>query len=499
MTLDPIVSFSVAVAEAPGSYAFFLGSGVSRDAGVPTGGQVFWRAVGELYRLEKKTEETPDQEALAEWLKETERDGLNYSGLLELIAPDQATRRDYLAKHFEGREPGPTHERLAQLVEQGYIRVFITTNFDRLLENALKARGIEPVVISSAAELRSAPRREHAPCYVLKPHGDYLQETIRNTPGELEKLEPGITKELREIFERFGIVVLGYSGSDEAIAATLRSRRSRYGLYWVARSKLGEGAEKIVEVTGGRVIKRDGAAEFLADLQRRLEVFKSHPSGHTPVEVHDEVLALIRSGDNVGLAEVMRRERREFSDGLSEIIASHRQLRPSEEGNLLSAHDQILPLLERRLASLLPVIAYAPEAFEQEVRSLTDFLENQPLRMATPLGLSSLTGRPGGWDTLVEPSRSWRKHGFLLAACSRPGTRTDGKRKTFLWSRPGGRASETTSVNTSWRNSVRATGWCPAGSTWSGRCGNARSSKKDGLSSCEARKALGQRSLTLTS
>jgi hypothetical protein len=379
MTLDPIVSFSVAVAEAPGSYAFFLGSGVSRDAGVPTGGQVFWQAVGELYRLEKKTEETPGQEALAEWLKETKRDGLNYSGLLELIAPDQATRRDYLAKHFEGREPGPTHERLAQLVEQGYIRVFITTNFDRLLENALKARGIEPVVITSAAELRSAPRREHAPCYVFKPHGDYLQETIRNTPDELEKLEPGITKELCEIFERFGIVVLGYSGSDEAIAATLRSRRSRYGLYWVARSKLGGGAERIVEVAGGRVIKRDGAAEFLADLQRRLEVFKSHPSGHTPVEVHDEVLALIRSGDNVGLAEVMRRERREFSDGLSGVIASHRELRPSDEGNLLSAHDQILPLLERRLASLLPVIAYAPEAFAQEVRSLTDLLESQPL------------------------------------------------------------------------------------------------------------------------
>jgi hypothetical protein len=75
----------------------------------------------------------------------------------------------------------------------------------------------------------------------------------------------------------------------------------------------------------------------------------------------------------------MRRERRGFSDGLSEVITSHRQLHPSEEGNLLSAHDQILPLLERRLASLLPVIAYAPEAFEQEVCSLTDLLESQPL------------------------------------------------------------------------------------------------------------------------
>jgi len=41
MPLDPIVSLTIAVAESPGSYAFLLGSGVSRDAGVPTGAEVF--------------------------------------------------------------------------------------------------------------------------------------------------------------------------------------------------------------------------------------------------------------------------------------------------------------------------------------------------------------------------------------------------------------------------------------------------------------------------
>src|SRR5690349_21362199 len=101
MTLDPIVSLAVAVAEGPGSYAFLLGSGVSRDAGVPTGQDVFWQAVGELYRVENVTDETPDREALQNWLRDTEREGLTYSEVLELIAPDAATRRDYLAKHFE--------------------------------------------------------------------------------------------------------------------------------------------------------------------------------------------------------------------------------------------------------------------------------------------------------------------------------------------------------------------------------------------------------------
>lgn len=375
-SLDPIVSLSVAIAEAPGSYAFFLGSGVSRDAGVPTGSQVFWQGVGELYRLEKETQETPEQEQLGEWLSETDREGMTYSDLLELITPDPATRRDYLAKHFEGREPAASHQRLADLVEQGLVRVFVTTNFDRLLEHALQARGIEPVVITSAAELRSAPRREHTDCYVLKPHGDYLQETIRNTPTELQKLEPGVAKEMSEVFERYGIVVLGYSGSDEAIAQSMSKRRSRYGLYWVARGDLVEGAQRILEKTGGRVIERPGAAEFVADLQRRLEVFRTHPSGHTPIEVHDEVLTLVREGDQVGLGEVMRRERRVFAEGLAEVIEEHRGERP-EESNLLAAHDAILPLLERRLGSLLPLIAYSPESFEREVRPLADLLESR--------------------------------------------------------------------------------------------------------------------------
>ncbi len=378
MTLDPIVSLSVAIAEAPGSHAFFLGSGISREAGVLTGKQVFWQAAGELYRLEEQTEETPREDELRDWLKKTGRDQQGYSDLLELIAPDPANRRDYLAKHFEGREPGEAHQRLAALAEEEAIKVFVTTNFDRLLEHALQARGIEPVLITSAADLSSAPRREHAQCYVLKPHGDYLQETIRNTPSELEELEAEIADELREIFERFGIVVLGYSGSDMAIAELMSARRSRYGLYWVARGDLGSGAARIIEATGGRVIKRDGAAEFLGDLRRRLEVFRSHPSGHTPIEVHDEVLALLRAGDQIGLGEVMRRERRELSEGMNAIAIENRQKQPNEEA-LLDAHDRALPLWQRRLASLLPLIAYAPEYFEREVRSLIDLLENRPL------------------------------------------------------------------------------------------------------------------------
>lgn len=61
--------------------------GVSRDAGVPTGADVFRLAIGDLYRLETVSEHTPTEDELNAWLVESEREPLGYSDILELIAP----------------------------------------------------------------------------------------------------------------------------------------------------------------------------------------------------------------------------------------------------------------------------------------------------------------------------------------------------------------------------------------------------------------------------
>lgn len=384
VALDPIVSLTVAIAEAPGSYAFFLGSGVSRDAGVPTGSEVYWLAVGELYRLANETKETPDELGLQEWLDGNGRADAGYSDVLELLVPDQATRRDYLAKHFEGVEPGATHERLAELAARGLARVFVTTNFDRLLEHALSAKGIEPVVITSPEELGRAPRREHAQCYVLKPHGDYLQETIRNTPAELAELEEAVAGELQEILDRYGVVVLGYSGSDEGIATAFRSRVSRYGVYWVARATpLAEPARTLVEGVDGRLIVRDGAASFLADLDRRLAVFEAQPSGLTPLTITEEVVALLRRNDRVGLRELFRGERREFQQRSEAVVEGNHNERPTTD-IALHCHAELMPALERRLAGLLPLALHDEEMLAEEIASLVDLKDGQ----GTPNGFT---------------------------------------------------------------------------------------------------------------
>lgn len=419
MPLDPIVSLAVGIAESPGSYAFFLGSGVSRDAGVPTGGEVFWETVGALYRLENDTEETPNEGALAAWLQEAGRAELNYSSILELLTPSQEDRRAYLARFFEGRELGEAHRRLAGLAAQGLIRVFITTNFDRLLEHALQEAGIEPVVVTSHADLERAPAREHVPCFVLKPHGDYLQQTIRNTRDELAALEPGMLEELQAVFNRYGIVVVGYSGSDEAIANCLRARRSRYSLYWLSRGdELGEPARSLVEANSGRVIIRPDAATFLTDLARRLSVYAAHPTGETPDLINAEVVNLLRRSDDVGLRELLKRVRRVLREVLRNCVLERRN--SSSRADLVSFADELTPIIERYLAAVFPLIEHRSELWDEEVTAIatlaTERLFDSGLVhwIEMPAGIAwYLANAAGGFALAVE---NYAAAGKLLGA-----------------------------------------------------------------------------------
>ena len=137
-----------------GVYALLLGSGVSRAAGVPTG----WEVQLDLIRkiaVASGTTADPDPEA---WYQMTFRQTPDYSQLLGEIAKSPSERMQLLRNYFEPtaeeREDGlkvPTsaHRAIARLVADGFVRVLITTNFDRLIESALSEVGIQPMVIAA--------------------------------------------------------------------------------------------------------------------------------------------------------------------------------------------------------------------------------------------------------------------------------------------------------------------------------------------------------------
>jgi SIR2-like domain len=236
---DPLTQLAFAVHENKGIYALVLGSGLSRAAGIPTG----WEITLDLIRcvaMARGFEEQPDWAA---WYRKEAGKQPNYSTVLAELALSPAERRSILHGYIEPTEtdrqegrkiPTAAHRAIAELVRRGYIRVIVTTNFDRLTDNALRDAGIEPTVIASADALSGAEPITHSACYILKLHGDYKDSRILNTDEELQDYPDEYNRLLDRIFDEYGLIVCGWSGEwDHALrAAFLRAPNRRYSMYW---------------------------------------------------------------------------------------------------------------------------------------------------------------------------------------------------------------------------------------------------------------------------
>jgi hypothetical protein len=187
---DPLTQLAFSMFENKGVFALLLGSGLSRAAEIPTG----WEITLDLVRRIALAQGVEDQTDWAEWYRKSAGKEPNYSTLLEELSSSPAERRSILHSYIEPNEedreedrkiPTAAHHAIAELVRSGYVRVIITTNFDRLMENALREAGVEPTIVSSLDTLSGAEPLTHSTCYLLKLHGDYKDARILNTDEEL--------------------------------------------------------------------------------------------------------------------------------------------------------------------------------------------------------------------------------------------------------------------------------------------------------------------------
>lgn len=278
---DPITQLAFSLYENKGVFAVLLGSGLSRSAEIPTG----WEITLDLVRRVAEAQGTPAQSDWAKWYREKTGQEPNYSVLLEEIASSPDERRAILHRYIEpdeqdreeGRKtPTKAHHAIAQLVRAGYVRVIVTTNFDRLMENALREQGIEPTVVASADALAGAEPLTHSRCYLLKLHGDYKDARILNTDQELSAYPDAYNRLLDRIFDEHGLIICGWSGEwDHALrTAFLRASNRRYPVYWAARGTLGSGAQELATHRAAKAIPINGADEFFQLLQQRVETLE---------------------------------------------------------------------------------------------------------------------------------------------------------------------------------------------------------------------------------
>jgi hypothetical protein len=278
VAIDALLSLAHTMVSAPGTQAVLVGSGVSRSAQIPTG----WEVTLDLVRRLGVLAGAEINAAPEDWYEDTYGEPPDYSVLLGSLAKTPAERRALLQGYFEPTEaereagaklPTPAHRALARLAAQGFIRVILTTNFDRLIETALRDEGIEPIIVSTPDATDGAAPIVHQRCLLVKLHGDYLDDRIKNTESELATYDPRMDVYLDRILDEFGLIVCGWSGEwDPALRTAFeRCKSRRYTTTWTTMSDPGSRASRLIALRGAQVVKISGADTFFVSLAEKVK------------------------------------------------------------------------------------------------------------------------------------------------------------------------------------------------------------------------------------
>ncbi len=325
--IDPIHSLAFSVQANPGVFAVLLGSGVSRSARIPTGWEITLDLVRKLASVAGEACE-PDPAA---WYRGKYDKEPDYSELLDALAKTPAERQQLLRGYLEATEaeradglkaPTPAHRAIADLAAKGYIRVIITTNFDRLMETALADAGVVPTVLSSPDQVQGALPLIHTRCCVFKVHGDYLDTRIRNTPDELEAYPLEFNVLLDRIFDEFGLIVCGWSaGWDTALRDAInRSVSRRFSHFWAVRGEPGDAAHRLIQHRQAQIVGIADADGFFAELSRLIEALEQFSRPH-PLSTEAAVASLksylAEPKQRIRLADLISSEVEKIADATS--------------------------------------------------------------------------------------------------------------------------------------------------------------------------------------
>jgi hypothetical protein len=282
MMINPSSALAFSLFENKGVYAVLIGSGVSRAAKIPTG----WDVTKDLVRRVAAAEGIEEQHDWAAWYREKAGKEPEYSEVLDAIAASPDERRSILHNYIEptpedvreGRKlPTRAHHAIAWLVREAFVRVILTTNFDRLMENALREAGVEPTVIRSDDDFQGAVPLIHSRCFLVKLHGDYLDSRIENTGEELSTYSSSMNGLLDRILDEHGLVACGWSSDwDPALRAGIRrAPNRRFQFFWASRDGLSALGSDLLQDRRGRMIQIADADSFFDGLQRKVEALSA--------------------------------------------------------------------------------------------------------------------------------------------------------------------------------------------------------------------------------
>lgn len=269
---------SIPIYSNKGAYALLLGAGVSRGTGVPTGYEIEKDLIGKIAAVSNVD---IGQHEPHEWYKDKYGKEATYTSLLDEVVKTPTERVQLMKNYFEPTEeerynglklPTKTHKAIAKLIKAGYIRVVITTNFDRFLEQALRDENIEVTVITGQEDIDRALPLMHSGPIIVKVNGDYQSCKFLNTTEELKNYPRKMNDYLKRIFEDFGLITCGWSARwDKALIEILRkSPKSRYTSFFTYVNELEDDLSTASKYRNGINIRINSADEFFSEVYERV-------------------------------------------------------------------------------------------------------------------------------------------------------------------------------------------------------------------------------------
>ena len=298
-------------------FCFILGSGASVSSGIPSGNKLAKAWFEELQQIE-----------MQDWLDSEKIDADNcdtfYTKLFEQrfrMTPEQGNQ--FLQKIMEDKEPSLGYVILAHIMANTIHNLVITTNFDRMVEDALSYYTKKmPLVFGHETAINYAQNKFDRPT-VVKLHRDILLSPL-NSSKETETLQMGWEDALDRILEHYCVIVLGYGGNDGSLMGYLKESKdkiNRQPIFWCIRK--GDNPPNQLEdalSTKDYLIGIDGFDEFMFKLARIFEI----KLPETESEINDSIIikdAKERATEIVKKIEQLKKQLSEQKDEQSEALS----------------------------------------------------------------------------------------------------------------------------------------------------------------------------------
>jgi len=238
-------------------YTLFLGAGASDSSGIQLSNDLVFEWKRKLFDDLIKIDENYSTIDFRIWTDEIEENKSvdysnfnkwkaknnfrnevsEYSLLFSTLYQTTKERQLFIEELIDNKKPAFGYLFLAGLISEQRFNRILTTNFDDLLSDALfKYYDIKPISCAFDSMV-SGIRVDSQRPKIIKLHGDFLYDNLRNIRSELRSLDSNMEEKMFEMCKDRGLIVVGYSGSDKSIINPLNEmlRKTGYlemGVHW---------------------------------------------------------------------------------------------------------------------------------------------------------------------------------------------------------------------------------------------------------------------------